>query len=78
MNTMKLYKIIVLHGSPKDSHTSTETYLVADNEESVFEWINAEKAYDAWTEEPSDGEEPNVRYADDDCEKKSPSVNGSF
>lgn len=61
---MNLYRIIVLHGAPKDSHTSTETYLVAENEQEVFDWLNG-KNYGAWTEEVEEGEEPNMRYADD-------------
>lgn len=64
---MNLYRIIVLHGAPKDSHISTETYLVAENEQEVFNWLNG-KNYGAWTEEAGEGEEPNVRYADDETE----------
>lgn len=60
---MKLYQIIVLHGAPNDSHTSTETYLVAENEEQVFDWLAA-KTYGAWTEEPEEGEEPKMRYSE--------------
>ena len=58
---MSLYRIIVLHGAPKDSHTSTETYLVAESDEAVFDWLN-KKNYGAWTEE--DGE-PRLREDDD-------------
>lgn len=43
-----LYRIIVLHGGPKDSHTSTETYLIADNEEAVFAWID-KKNFKVWS-----------------------------
>lgn len=59
---MKLYKIIVLHGAPKDSHTSTETYLVKDNEQEVFDWIDSNQ-YGAWSDD--DGEDPKTRYTDD-------------
>jgi hypothetical protein len=69
-NTMNLYRIIVLHAAPKDSHTSTETYLVAESEEAVAEWINKEKCYGYWFGE--DGEEPSTRYADGDYEKEIP------
>lgn len=64
---MNLYRIIVLHGAPKDSHTSTETYLVAENEEQVFNWLDA-KTGGAWTEEPEEGEEPRMRYSADESE----------
>jgi hypothetical protein len=70
--TGSLFRIVVLHGAPKDSHKSTETYLVAENEQAVFDWIDKEKNYGAWTEKDEDAEEPNVRYADDDYEKEIP------
>lgn len=60
---MKLYRIIVLHGGPKDSHTSTETYLVAKNDEEVFNYIDTKKNYNFWTESES------KRYADDNDEE---------
>jgi hypothetical protein len=45
---MKLYKIKVLHAAPKDSHTSIETYLVAENDEQVADWINQNKQHGYW------------------------------
>ena len=33
---MKLYRIKVLHGGPKSSHTATETFLVAPDDETVL------------------------------------------
>jgi hypothetical protein len=45
----KLYKIKVLHGGPKDSHESIETYLVAENDLEVFDWIDG-KNYKCWSE----------------------------
>lgn len=35
-----LYKIKVLHGAPKDSHTSIETYLIAESDNEVYEFID--------------------------------------
>jgi hypothetical protein len=46
---MKLYRIIVLHGAPKDSHTSTETYLVAPDEEAVFAFVDNLR-FQAWSD----------------------------
>jgi len=60
---MNLYRIIVLHGAPKDSHTSTETYLVTPDEETVAEWINQHKCYGHWFPGP-DEEEENTRCDD--------------
>ncbi len=53
----QLFRIIVLHGAPKDSHTSTETYLVAKDDVEVFEWIDKHKNYGSWTNEDEGGTE---------------------
>ncbi len=58
----QLFRIIVLHGAPKDSHTSTETYLVAKGETEVFEWIDKHKNFNAW----ADKEEEGVTQEDED------------
>lgn len=62
---MNLYRIIVLHGAPKDSHESTETYLVANNEEQVFQWISKEKTYGCWSE-------PDDMRTDDETDEEIP------
>lgn len=61
----KLYRIKVLHGAPKDSHTSTETYLLAEDDEEVAYWIEQNKHHGNWFT-PYDGDEPRMCYADDD------------
>ena len=66
VSTGSLYAVKVLHGAPGDSHTAIETYLVANSEEEVAEWINANKCYGDWFESEYD-DEPRTRYADDDC-----------
>lgn len=66
---MKLYRIIVLHGAPKDSHTATETYLVAKDEEKVARWIQAKKCHGYWLD-PEEGEEPSMRCHPDDWQKE--------
>ena len=38
----KLYEIQVQHCAPKDSHTSTQAYLIANNDEEVYEWIKSD------------------------------------
>lgn len=45
---MNLYKIIVLHGGPKDRHTSTEEYVIADNDRQVMEYIDINHNYEGW------------------------------
>ena len=37
---MNIYKIIVQHFSQKDSHTATETLLLAESNEQVYEWVD--------------------------------------
>ena len=66
-----LFRIVVLHGAPKDSHKSTETYLVAESEEAVCEWINKEKQHGYWFDEDDESEQ-NMRYEDDSYEKEIP------
>jgi hypothetical protein len=68
---MKLFKIIVLHGAPRDSHTSVETYLIADSEDAVCEWINKTKKRGDWFEEEDDTE-PRMCFEDDSYEKGIP------
>lgn len=45
---MPLFRILVLHASPKDTHKATETYLSAADDEEVAQWINKTKKYDSW------------------------------
>lgn len=59
---MNLYRIIVLHGAPKDTHISTETYLEAPDEGSVAEWINQNRVHGHWF--PDDDDEENMRCDD--------------
>ena len=66
-----LFRVIVLHGAPKDSHTSTECYLIAASEEAVAAWIDKEKCYGNWFDDDAE-DEPSMRYADDDYETEIP------
>lgn len=50
-----MYRVKVLFGAPKASHESTETYLVAESDEQVADWINKEKCYGNWFEEDEPG-----------------------
>lgn len=54
---MNLYEISVAHYAPKDSHESIQTYLLADNEEQVYDFINENYIYGLWDERSEeDGE----------------------
>lgn len=53
---MKLYKVKVTHYAPKDSHTATQEYVVANNDKEVFDYIDREYAYwgtilDCWEDD---------------------------
>lgn len=39
---MNLYKILFRHFSPKDSEEGIKTFLVADSDEAVYEWLKGE------------------------------------
>jgi phosphoribosylformylglycinamidine (FGAM) synthase-like amidotransferase family enzyme len=51
---MNIYRIIVEHAGGKSNHTSIECYLLAENDEAVFEWIDKEKNYDGWWHNDND------------------------
>ena len=42
---MKLYKIEVLHGAPKDSWTDIYEYIVAENDEQVYNWLRLKASW---------------------------------
>ena len=70
---MKLYKIKVLHAAPKDWHQSIETYLIAKNDEEVFNWIDENKAHHLWSEHEKwleDDEESGYYLDDKPCTMK--------
>ena len=48
---MKLYKILELHGAPKDYVTFTDEFVLAESEEQVFEYLNKERCWEEYFEE---------------------------
>ena len=46
----------MLHGGPKDSHASIETYLIANSDDQVMNWIDENKNYNYWKDCEEDGE----------------------
>ena len=68
---MKLYKIKVLHGAPKDSHESIETYIVAEDDEEVYNWLKKKAYWDYYEDNPED--ENGLR-----CREESPYDEMSF
>lgn len=51
----KLYKILVEHVAPKDSHISIECFLLAENDDVVYNWIDKEKQFGLWSDRDKDG-----------------------
>lgn len=49
----KLYKIKVLHGAPKDSYESIETYIIAENDEEVYNWLKKKAYWDYYENRPN-------------------------
>lgn len=46
---MKLYKILKTHYSPKDGEDSIHYFLVANNDEEVFDYLDKKELYGKWT-----------------------------
>lgn len=61
---MNLYKVMMEHFAPKDSEKGIYTYLIAESDKEVYEWIKSEKRlkdgrviYNGWSEYEDDDEE---------------------
>lgn len=52
----KLYAVLVRHVAPKSHHESIETYVIADDEETVRDRIDREFAYGRWADKAEEGE----------------------
>ena len=47
---MNLYKIEFTHYAPKDSSSGIKEYILANNDEEVFDYINKNYTWNGWTE----------------------------
>jgi hypothetical protein len=61
---MNLYKIVFSHSAPKDTSHGIKTYLLANNDDEVYDYIDREYAYGVWSDTETDNEIFNV-YDDD-------------
>jgi len=63
---MNLYKILFSHTAPKDTMLGIETYLLAESEEKVYDYIDKKYNYNHWRDENEDEDtEPFALYDDD-------------
>ena len=61
---MNLYKIVFSHSAPRDTESGIKTYLLANNEDDVYDYIDREYNYETWCESETDNEVFNT-YDDD-------------
>lgn len=63
---MNLYEILFSHTSPKDTEIGIKTYLLAENDGEVYDFINEKYNYGCW----KDKEEENEMFEiyNDECE----------
>jgi hypothetical protein len=61
---MNLYKIIFSHTAPKDTEFGLVEYLIADNENDVYEHIDKEFNYGCWNDKNNESGELEI-YNDD-------------
>lgn len=66
-----LYRVTVTHYSPKNSHESIEAYLIANNNEEVITWIDANNygKWSDWDKYPDDYEDASVWVIGANAEK---------
>ncbi len=66
---MNLYSIDVEHSGPKDQHIAIQGYVLAENDEAVYEWLKTEpelngvSIFNSWKEK-EDENEPFTLYDD--------------
>lgn len=53
---MNLYKILFSHSAPKETKIGIKTYLLAENEDSVYDYIDKEYNYECWKDYEDDNE----------------------
>lgn len=64
---MNLYKILFAHSAPKDTKEGIETYLLAENDEEVYNYIDKEYNYECWRDQEEDHEI--FTLYDEDCNR---------
>jgi len=53
---MNLYKILFSHSSPKDTKIGIKTYILAKNEDEVYNYIDKEFNCGGWKDKEDEGE----------------------
>ncbi len=63
---MQLYSILLRHYSQKDSKTGIVTYVITDNEEKIYDYINQELIWGIWNDHHNDSLSEPIEIHDDD------------
>ena len=53
---MNLYRITFSHSAPKGTETGMKTYLLAENEEEVYDYIDSTFNFESWKDNEEEGE----------------------
>ena len=67
---MNLYKIKFTHYAPKDSSSGIKEFIIAQNEEGVFNYIDKNHVYDSWTEREDEWDNEDQTYKEFILENK--------
>ena len=64
--TMNLYKITFSHTAPKDQDEGIKGYLLAENDEQVYNYIDKTFNYECWKDADEDEDREPIELYDDD------------
>lgn len=63
---MNLYKITFTHTAPKDQAKGIKGYLLAENEEQVYNYIDKKYNYESWKDSDEDEDREPIELYDED------------
>ena len=67
---MNLYRIYFCHYSQKDSREGTETYLIAESDEQVMEWLSEQAGWEEIEDTDTSSVSPTETWWEEHPEKK--------
>jgi len=63
---MNLYKITFSHTAPKDQEKGIKDYLLAENDEQVYNYVDKTFNYECWKDSDEDKDREPIELYDDD------------